>query len=71
MKITSHLEEISIFERAADRFRLENPRIRIIHGQVSSIDTIKKIVHIQSKGKTPVLSFDPNYLGNPRYRLKS
>ena len=52
MKITSHLEEVSVFERSADRFCLDNPRIRIVHGQVSSIDTINKIVHIQSKGTT-------------------
>jgi hypothetical protein len=59
MKLTSHLEEVSVFERAADRFCVDNPKVKIVHGQVSSIDTINKIVHIQSKGKAPVICFDP------------
>ena len=64
MKITNHLEEVSVFERSADRFCIENPRIRIVHGQVSSIDTVNKIVYTHSNGKTSfafsVLNCDEN-----------
>lgn len=70
MKITNHLEEVSVFERAADRFCLENPRIRIVHGQVSSIDTVNKIVFIDSKGKTTFAFSVLNCLWNERYRLQ-
>ena len=45
MKITNHLEEVTVFESTADSFRLSNPNIKVIHGLVSSIDTKGKIIH--------------------------
>jgi thioredoxin reductase len=47
MKITNHLEEVSVFERTADRFSLDNPGIRVIQGSVLSIDTSNKIVRLK------------------------
>lgn len=47
MKITNHLEEVSVFERTADRFSMDNPRIRVIQGLVLSIDTTNKIVRLK------------------------
>jgi NADPH-dependent 2,4-dienoyl-CoA reductase/sulfur reductase-like enzyme len=47
MKITNHLEELSVFERTADRFSLDNPGIRVIHGSILSIDTSNKIVRLK------------------------
>jgi NADPH-dependent 2,4-dienoyl-CoA reductase/sulfur reductase-like enzyme len=47
MKITNHLEEVSVFERTADRFSLDNPGIRVIHGSILSIDTSNKIIRLK------------------------
>ena len=47
MKITNHLEEVSFFESTADCFRISNPNIKVVQGLVSSIDTERKVVHIE------------------------
>ena len=51
MKITNHLEEVSVFERTADRFQMSNPLIDIVLGEVLSIDTVNKIIHLLNHGK--------------------
>ena len=47
MKITNHLEQLSVFERTADSFRIGNPNIKVVHALVASIDTVRKIVHFK------------------------
>ena len=52
VKITNHLHDLSIYERTAESFRMGNPSIKIVHGEVSSIDTISKVVHMNEGSKT-------------------
>ena len=68
MKITNHLEEVTVFESTADSFRLSNPNIKVIHGLVSSIDTTSKIIHFKAEevdGMTffVIINMLPLYLG--------
>jgi hypothetical protein len=48
MKITNHLEEIAVYERKSDAFRLLNPHIEVIQDTVISLDPKLKIIALQS-----------------------
>ena len=50
MKISNNLEEIAVFERRADYFRMENPIVRLVEGNVSHIDTSNQFVTLTSGG---------------------
>lgn len=36
--MTDHLEELAVYERSTDNFKLDNPRISIIKGSVLGVD---------------------------------
>jgi hypothetical protein len=42
IRLTHHLEEISVFERTAEQFKLNNAGIEIIQGEVSSLNYEQK-----------------------------
>ena len=77
MKITKHLEEVSVFERKADFFKLDNPSIICKEGvTVNSIDTINKLIYLNNNdiiqyykvcictGATPkIIINNPNVIG--------
>ena len=44
MKISVYLEELNVYEKTAESFRLTNPRIQLIKNEVIDINTEKKIV---------------------------
>lgn len=46
IRITHHLEEISVFERTAEQFKLNNTGIEIIKGEVSSLSYEEKAVYL-------------------------
>jgi NADH dehydrogenase FAD-containing subunit len=48
MKITNHLEEISVYERRSDAFRLLNPHIEVIQDSVTSLDPKSKLISLHS-----------------------
>jgi hypothetical protein len=39
MKITNNLEEVSVFERRSEFFRIDNPNISVINAAIQSVDT--------------------------------
>jgi NADH dehydrogenase FAD-containing subunit len=48
MKISDHLEEIAVYERRADFFRLDNPAVHLIEDSVTAIDTSNKRIYLHS-----------------------
>jgi hypothetical protein len=61
MKITNHLEEIAVYERKSDAFRLLNPHIEVIQDTVISLDPKLKIIALQSGSfLAPVLFHIPS-----------
>jgi hypothetical protein len=44
MKITEHLEELTIFEKKADSFKLEHPNIQIVFGEAESVDSTNRLL---------------------------
>jgi NADH dehydrogenase FAD-containing subunit len=46
-KITNHLEELSVFEKTADSFKIEYPNVQLIHGEANRIDPMSKILHLK------------------------
>ena len=55
MKLTSNLEELSVFERRADQFSMDNKNIRVISASLTSLDHSTKTLHL-SNGKTVAFS---------------
>ena len=47
MRITEIIEEIAIFESAAENFHLDNPHIYIKHGLVDQILTAERLLILQ------------------------
>ena len=48
MKISYNLEEIAVYERRADYFRMDNPIVKLIEDYVTTIDTQNCRVQLQS-----------------------
>lgn len=48
MKISDHLEEIAVYERRADFFKLDNPAINLIEDSVKAINTSERHVRLYS-----------------------
>lgn len=48
MKITNHLEEISVFERKSDSFQLLYPNIEVVDDIVQYLDSSTKLIYLQS-----------------------
>lgn len=76
LKVTEHLEELSVFERTSSAFAFDNPGLTLIVGHVVQIDTAQKLIHLQNNvhhsydavcicaGARPKLIADhPNILG--------
>ena len=48
MKLTSNLEELSVFERRADQFCMDNKNIRVIFASLTDIDTERKKLYLSN-----------------------
>ena len=51
MKLTSNLEELSVFERRADQFSMDNKNIMVVTASLSSLDYSTKTLHLSSGKK--------------------
>lgn len=48
MKITNHLEEITVYERKSDFFQILYPNIEIIHDIVEYLQSSTKLIYLRS-----------------------
>lgn len=46
-KISSHLDEVAVYEKKTDQFQFDNPNIDIITGHVTGIDIANQSVELQ------------------------
>lgn len=49
IRLTHHLEEIAVFERTAEQFKLQNEGIDLVQGEVNTIDKQNKVVELKGK----------------------
>ena len=49
MKITNNLEEISVYERRSEFFKIDNPNVHIIDARLERIDTSRHLLHVMDR----------------------
>lgn len=55
MKITNSLEEVSVYERRSEFFKIDNPNIHLINGTLESVDPAACVLQINGQ---PPLNYD-------------
>lgn len=55
MKITNCLEEVSVFERRSEFFKIDNPNIHVVDAVLERIDPAARLLHLRNR---PPLHYD-------------